>query len=184
MSENIIVDEQTTTQDVETTETKEGVATNSNEEVVSKAEYNKLIAEKEKREGRYKSTMKKQTTEAQKVEVKESSTDIDAIVDRKLAKIKEEEAFIREHWEWALDNVTSVLDKYPDLSLEDAYKLSATGQDPATTADPTKATIVWTSWALNTSDSKITKEQLFSLPDDEYVVQMNKVDRGELFIVD
>ena len=100
MAETINADEQNITQDVETTETKEGVATNSNEEVVSKAEYNKLIAEKEKREGRYKSTMKKQAVETPKEEATDSQPkqiNIEEVVEKKLAKIKEEEAFIRKY---------------------------------------------------------------------------------------
>jgi len=183
MTENINADEQNTTQDVETTETEEGVATNSNEEVVSKAEYEKALAKAEKREGRYKSTMKKASTKDATTNNAETAS-VEELVDKKLARIKEEEAFIRKYWDEALDNVTSILEKYPNLTLEDAYKLSPAWQDPAATADTGTTTVVWTTWDVSwNSEDTITEEVLYKLPDAAYAAMRDKIDAWIVKIV-
>lgn len=185
MAEEVInADGQTTTQDVEATETGTGVATNVNDDVVSKAEYDKAIANAEKREGRYKSTKKKDTVETVKT-VDNGAVDVASIVKQELASIKEEEAFIRKHWEVSLnDELRDVMAKHPSLSMEDALKLTPVWQDPAVTANTDQMTMVWVAWDFSGNKNNITQEQLYSLDDTAYANMMDKIESWEMKLVD
>ena len=143
-------------------------------------EYNKLIQEKDKREWRYKSTMKKNDKEAPK-KVEDGKVNIDDLIDAKLTKIKEEESFITQHGNDALESTKKVLEKYPDLSYEDAFKLSAVWQDPANTADANAWVLTWQAWDVSWKDPNvITEAELYRLDDAQFAVIRDRIDDGSV----
>jgi len=183
VDETIVADEQKKTVDEQTTGADGGVATNPDEEVVSKAELDKALAEAQKREGRYKSSMKKNAVDTTSV-VENGAVDVEKIVEQKLASIKEEEAFIRKHWEDSInDSLKSMMEAHPSLSMEEALKLTPAWQDPAATADTSTMTMVWVAWDVGNSKTSITEEKLYSLSDAEYARTMEKIESWALTLV-
>lgn len=189
--ETIIADEQKNTVDVQDeTEELEEMETEQSEDndsddyvdVNEVLEQNrKLQEENEKWKNRYKSTKKKQATAPK--QTPSNPTNIDAVVEKKLAEIEAKRNFIAAHWEEVYEHVAKIKSKHPTLSLEDAYKISPAANDPASKENPAAYSMGGRGSNSAITDSKsISQEKLASLPQKEYNIAKEKIERGELQI--
>lgn len=191
MAEEAFVDEQNYETDV-SENADEDVSYDTEESEVEdvavvKQSYEEKLAAKQKEierlakfEARYKANKK---AEAGKP-VTEQTWDIDSIVERKLQEISEKNQFKQTYGEDVFADVSTIKEKHPTLTWEEAKSLSPIYNDPARTANPDE---VSSSGRANLGSDKvksISSETLSKLPQKEYNIISDRIAKGEVTIKD
>jgi hypothetical protein len=176
--ETISADEQ---KDVDVQESEDQIDLNDGEDEVSvvKSAYEAELAKKQKEierlakfEARYKSQMK---ANSQKPSEKAEITDINSVVEQKIAEMSERNEFRNKHGEEIYQDVLKIREKHPTLTLEEAMNLSPVAKDPARTANPDTSSSPGRAAVKDSSSKTITYEAMSKLPQSEYNIMSDKV---------